>query len=113
MCRLYAVGHIYRQPIWQVLTYVGLHDMGLNLSVHDLAETACNQVGWLETWPLDSRANFRSQQPVLSLDVEMQAIVQDDHHHHKCLVPGLQQTGSAWQYKSQRLQYAQTRLNGL
>jgi len=23
------------------------------------------------------------------------------HHHHKCLVPGLQQTGSAWQYKSQ------------
>jgi len=23
------------------------------------------------------------------------------YHHHKCLVPGLQQTGSAWQYKSQ------------
>ena len=23
------------------------------------------------------------------------------HHHHKCLVPGLQWTGSAWQYKSQ------------
>jgi len=23
------------------------------------------------------------------------------HHHHKCLVPGVQQTGSAWQYKSQ------------
>jgi len=23
------------------------------------------------------------------------------HHHHKCLVPGLQQTGSAWQYTSQ------------
>ena len=23
------------------------------------------------------------------------------HHHHKCLVPGLQRTGSAWQYKSQ------------
>ena len=23
------------------------------------------------------------------------------HHHNKCLVPGLQRTGSAWQYKSQ------------
>ena len=81
---------------WRISNFKGL----VTLTLSDLGSGHTAYL-YLHTKFHRNRKNFLWTDVSTDVRTDVRADGHHHHHHNKCLVPGLQQTGSAWQYKSQ------------